>query len=89
MPAAGAIVNSAVPKITVAADTSALSDVRVVVDGADVSQSINAVGGALAIENLKLPDGEHTVQVEGHTGGLFGGPRTATWSSRPTPRRRP
>jgi lipoprotein-anchoring transpeptidase ErfK/SrfK len=80
VPAAGAIVNSAAPKITVAADTSAMSDVRVVVDGADVSASINAAGGALAIENLKLPDGKHTVQVEGHTGGIFGGPRTATWS---------
>ena len=29
---------------------------------------------------LKLPDGDHTVQIDGHTGGLFGGPRMATWS---------
>ena len=32
--------NSAAPTITVAADTSALSDVRVVVDGADLSESV-------------------------------------------------
>jgi lipoprotein-anchoring transpeptidase ErfK/SrfK len=80
VPAAGAIVNSAAPKITVAADTSALSDVRVTIDGADVSESVNAAGAALAIENVKLPDGRHTVDVQGHTGGLFGGPRKATWS---------
>ena len=80
VPAAGAIVNSAAPRIKVVADTSALSDVRVLVDGADVSSNINAGDGALQVENVKLPDGRHTVEVEGHTGGLFGGPRTATWS---------
>jgi lipoprotein-anchoring transpeptidase ErfK/SrfK len=79
-PAAGAIIASAAPTITVKADTSALSDVRVMVDGADLSQRITAAGGGLAIENLKLPDGDHTVQVQGHTGGLFGGARTASWT---------
>ncbi len=80
VPAAGAIVNSAAPQITVAADTSALSDVKVMIDGADVSTSLNATGNRLAIGGVKLPDGEHTVLVQGHTGGLFGGPRSATWS---------
>jgi lipoprotein-anchoring transpeptidase ErfK/SrfK len=79
-PAAGAIVASAAPTITVNTDTSALSDVRVTVDGTDVSSRLTSAGGALAIEKLKLPDGKHTVHVAGHTGGLFGGPRTASWT---------
>jgi lipoprotein-anchoring transpeptidase ErfK/SrfK len=79
-PAAGAFVASAAPTITVKADASALSDVRVMVDGADLSERITAAGGGLAIEKLQLPDGKHTVQVEAHTGGLFGGPRSTTWS---------
>lgn len=79
-PAAGAIVASGAPTITVKADTSALSHVRLMVDGADLSARITAAGGRLAIEKLQLPDGDHTVQVDGHTGGLFGGSRTATWT---------
>ncbi len=79
-PAAGAVVGTAAPTITVKADTSALSDVRVMVDGADLSERVKAAGGALAIETLDLPDGDHTVLVEGHTGGLFGGSRTASWT---------
>ena len=79
-PAAGALVSSAAPTITVEADTSALSDVRVLVDGADVSSRLTTAGGGLAIARLPLPDGTHTVQVEGHTGGLFGGSRTASWT---------
>ena len=53
-PAAGAIVASAAPTITVKADTSALSDVRVMIDGADLSERVTAAGGGLAIETLKL-----------------------------------
>jgi lipoprotein-anchoring transpeptidase ErfK/SrfK len=79
-PAAGAVVGTAAPTITVKADTSALSDVRVMVDGNDLSERVTAAGGGLAIETLQLPDGDHTVLVEGHTGGLFGGSRTATWT---------
>jgi lipoprotein-anchoring transpeptidase ErfK/SrfK len=79
-PAAGAFVASGAPTITVKANASALSDVRVMVDGTDLSERIRAAGGGLAIEKLRLPDGEHTVQIEAHTGGLFGGPRSASWS---------
>jgi lipoprotein-anchoring transpeptidase ErfK/SrfK len=79
-PAAGAIVASAAPTITVKADTSALSDVRVLVDGADLTSRLSTGGGKLAISSLKLPDGKHTVKLLGHTGGLFGGARTAAWS---------
>ena len=80
VPAPGAVVNSASPSITVATDTSALSDVRVVLDGNDLSQQVASNGGHLALTGLDLPDGRHTVLVQGHTGGLFGGQRTATWT---------
>src|SRR3954471_16753890 len=79
-PAPGAVVNSASPSITVATDTSALSDVRVVLDGADLSDPVSNAGGHLAVSGRDLADGRHTVLVQGHTGGLFGGQRTATWS---------
>jgi len=80
LPAPGAVLNSASPSITVATDPSALSDVRVVLDGADISDKVSDAGGHLALTGLDLPDGRHTVLVQGHTGGLFGGQRTATWS---------
>ena len=80
VPAAGAIVSIAAPTITVKADTSALSDVRVVVDGADLSRALTAAGGALAIEKPEAARRRPHRLVEGHTGGLFGGSRTATWS---------
>ncbi len=79
-PAPGAVVNSASPSITVATDTSALSDVRVVLDGADLTDQVSSAGGQLAVSGLDLPDGRHTVLVQGHTGGLFGGQRTTTWT---------
>jgi lipoprotein-anchoring transpeptidase ErfK/SrfK len=79
-PAPGAVVNNASPSITLATDPSALSDVRVVIDGADRSSAVQSADGHLALTGLDLPDGKHTIEVQGHTGGLFGGSRVATWT---------
>src|SRR3954452_18753231 len=76
-PAPGAVVNSASPSITSATDPSALSNVHVMIDGTDCSSTVQTADGHLALSGFDLPDCNHTIEVQGHTGGLFGRSRVA------------
>ena len=88
-PAPGAVVNSASPSITVATDTSALSDVRVVLDGADLSDKVSSAGGQLAVSGLDLPDGRaHGARAGAHRRPVRRRSGRPPGRSRPTPWRR-
>jgi L,D-transpeptidase catalytic domain/Putative peptidoglycan binding domain/Bacterial Ig domain len=79
-PAPGTLVADATPAISLATDPGGLSDLRVEIDGRNVTDRVRTEAGRIVLDGLELDDGTHTVAVSATTGGLFGGALAETWS---------
>ncbi len=79
-PTPGSLVADAAPAISLATDAKALRNLRVEVDGRDVTGRVTVLDGRIALDGLDLPDGDHSVSISAMSGGLFGETLRTTWS---------
>ena len=79
-PSPGAVVTSATPRVAVAVNgDGGVVEVRVQVDGRPVLGATTQRSGRIGIATGRLADGNHRVRLDGHVGGVFGGPVAREW----------
>ena len=81
LPAPGSAVAQVRPTISFAVDSGEqLGDLKVVVDGVDVTRSAHAVDGRVTVSSAKLSQGEHAVRVSYSSDNLFSPSVARSWS---------
>jgi lipoprotein-anchoring transpeptidase ErfK/SrfK len=79
-PGDGMVTNQASPAIKLDIDNpDNVDELRVVVDGKDVTAKLKALPDGFALEGVALEDGEHRVELQGKGTGLFGQRLTGDW----------
>ena len=79
-PGDGTVTNEASPAIKLDIDNADnVDELRVAVDGKDVTANLRALPDGFALEGVALEDGEHRVELQGKGTGLFGQRLTGDW----------
>jgi lipoprotein-anchoring transpeptidase ErfK/SrfK len=79
-PGDGSVTNEAAPEIRLDIDNpDKLEQLRVAVDGRDVTPRLTAQPGGFSLAGLALEDGEHEIELSGRGTGLFAQSLTGNW----------
>ncbi len=79
-PTADGAINPSKRPIVVGTTSGAMGDLRVSIDGTDVTDKVAGAGDGIVVDAPKLPDGPHTMAVSYSASNLFSSGASAEWT---------